>query len=310
VNAEGQKLASEFVARLERQGYRPGTVTKYRHAAVDFLRWWGRDPVSARRGDIEEYLDDWAHRVGASPSSVRLRIAALKKLYDYIDSRGRLIDDDGRELRSPIDRVERPKSRRKANDWLDAEEDKALLSAAINPQERITLDLLRWTGLRVGEACALTWRDIDFGTSELRVRESKTDSGVRTVPILPELAESLRDWGSYLDGRGLRWPDGPVLVTGRRTAMKPQFAWRLVKRVASRGGVRANEARDASGWNVSSLTPHTLRRTFATDLLNRGVRLETISRALGHADTRVTQNYYAQLLDKTAKDEILAAMAS
>jgi integrase len=80
--------------------------------------------------------------------------------------------------------------------------------------------------------------------------------------------------------------------------------------VASRGGVRAREAVDASGWNVSELTPHTLRRTFATDLLNRGVRLETISRVLGHADTRVTQAYYAELLDKTARDEILAAMAS
>jgi integrase len=310
MEVDAQRLVAEFVIRLERQGHASGTVSKYRHAALDFLYWWGRDPVGARRQDVEEYLDEWSHRVGSKPSSVRLRIAALKKLYDYLDSRGRLVDADGRELRNPVDRVERPRSRRKPNDWLSQEESEALLSAAINAQERAVVDVLRWTGLRAGEACALTWRDVDLDRGEVRVRRSKTDSGVRTVPILPELDAGLRSWRRYLEGRGLYLPDRPVLATKGGTPMKQQFAWRLLKRVAARGGVRAREAVDASGWNVSELTPHTLRRTFATDLLNRGVRLETISRVLGHADTRVTQAYYAELLDETARDEILKAMAS
>jgi integrase/recombinase XerD len=308
--AEAQRLAGEFVARLERQGHAVGTVSKYRHAALDFLAWWGRDPVEARRQDVEEYLDDWSHRTGAKPSSVRLRIAALKKLYDYLDSRGRLVDAEGRELRNPVDRVERPRSRRKPNDWLSREETEALLSAAINPQERAVVDVLRWTGLRAGEACALTWRDVDLERGEIRVRRSKTDSGVRTVPVLPELDAGLRAWRRYQEQHGHYRPDGPVLATRGGTAMKQQFAWRLLKRVAARGGVRAREAVDDSGWNVSEITPHTLRRTFASDLLNRGVRLETISRVLGHADTRVTQAYYAEMLDETARDEILKAMAS
>jgi integrase len=310
MDADMQRLAGEFVTRLERQGYAKGTVSKYRHAALDFLSWWGRNPVEARRQDVDEYLDDWSHRTGASPSSVRLRIAALKKFYDYLDSRGRLIDEDGRELRNPVDRVERPRSRCKPNDWLSREETEALLSAAINPQERAVVDVLRWTGLRAGEACALTWRDVDLERAELRVRRSKTDSGVGTVPVLPELDAGLRAWWRYQEQQGHYRPDGPVLATRGGTPMKQQFAWRLLKRVPARGGVRAREALDESGWNVSGVTPHTLRRTFASDLLNRGVCLETISRVLGHADTRVTQAYYAEMLDETARDEILKAMAS
>jgi integrase len=239
-----------------------------------------------------------------------LRIAALKKLYDYLDSRGDLVDSEGRELRSPVERIERPRSRKRAGDWLDSSEDAAVLAAPINPQERVVIALLRWTGLRIGEVCSLTWSEVDFNRGELRVRASKTDSGIRTVPMLPELDRELRSWHRYIDRRGLLTSAGSVLVTARSTSMKPQFAWRLVKRVAARAGVRSRAAVDATGWNISEITPHKFRRTLATDLLNRGVRLETVAKLLGHADTRVTQAYYAELLDRTAREEILAAMAS
>jgi integrase/recombinase XerD len=305
-----QILVDAYTARLTRQGLAKGTVAKYAAAARDFLGWWGRDPSEARRADVERYLDEWAARSEAKPGSVRVRIAALKKLFDYLDSLGRLVDADGRELRSPVDRVERPRSRKRPNDWLSDEEGSELLGSTLNPQEAIVLALLRWAGLRVGEACALAWRDVDLERGELRVRRSKTDSGIRTVPVLPELDRDMRTWERRTRERGLWKPDGPVLVTRNGTAMKPQFAWRLVKRVADRAGVRAREAQDRSGWNISELTPHTLRRTFATDLLNRGVRLETVSKALGHSDTRVTQAYYAELLDQTARDEILRAMGA
>lgn len=305
-----QTLATAFAARLRRDGCAPGTVTKYRSAVVDYLSWWGRDPVEARRKDIEAYLDEWNARVDAKPGTVRVRMAALARFYDFLDSLGRLVDADGRELRNPLDRIKRPRSKKKANDWLEPDEDAAFLGAAITPEERIVIDLLRWTGLRVGEACTLTWRNVDFARSDLRVLSSKTDSGIRTVPICGALMSSLRAWERLVRERGLHRADGPVLVTKNHTPMKTQFVWRLVKRVAARGGVRAHEACDASGWNVSAVTPHTLRRTWATHLLNQKTRLEVVSKGLGHADTRVTQAHYAELLDETTRQEILEAMAS
>src|SRR4051812_35343134 len=110
-----QTLIAAFASRLARQGMAEGTIRKYSHGAGDFLEWLGeRDPVAARRADVEEYLDEAA----LGPSTTRARIAAIKKLYDYLDSRGLLVDEDGRELRSPVERVEHPKSKRRANDWL------------------------------------------------------------------------------------------------------------------------------------------------------------------------------------------------
>jgi site-specific recombinase XerD len=273
-----------------------------------FLDWYERNPVAATRADIEDYLDAWATATNVAPGTIRVRIAALRKFYDFLDSRGVLIDAEGRELRNPTDKVERPRSRRKANDWLSAEESAALLSSPITAQERAIVDLLFWTGLRVGEACALTWRDVDLERGEIRVQSAKTDSGMRAVLVLPELDAGLRDWRAYLERQGLYRPDAPLLATKRGTPTSPQRAWAVLKRVAERGGVRARSAIDRSGDNVSTISPHTLRRTFATTLINRGVRLETISKALGHADVSTTAAYYAELMPEQVRMEILDAM--
>jgi hypothetical protein len=78
--------------------------------------------------------------------------------------------------------------------------------------------------------------------------------------------------------------------------MQPRYVWRIVRDVASQAGMTT-----ASGRRI---TPHTLRRTFATDLLNRGVRLETVSRLLGHAATTITEQAYAQLTDRRIRTEV------
>jgi integrase/recombinase XerD len=299
-----------FAQRLERYGFTDGTVRKYRAAAAHYLRWLdGADPATQRRADVEQYLDEWHAEARPSPATVRVRVAALAKFYGYLDSLGLLVDVEGRELRNPVDRVERPRSRRRPNDWLTPEEDEAILDAPIDARERVVIALLRWTGVRIGEACALRWSDIDTARGFVHVRKSKTDSGVRDVTLLPELADELGAWQRHLEQRGLYRPDGPLLTTRNATHMKPQFAWRLVKRVAARAGVRARPAPDGSGWNTSAVTPHTFRRTLATDLLNRGARLEVVANTLGHADTRVTQ-LYAELLAETTRDEVLSAMRS
>lgn len=98
----------------------------------------------------------------------------------------------------------------------------------------------------------------------------------------------------------------PLLATRRGTAWKEQFAWRLVKRVAHRAGVRTS----GPGPLASSVTPHTLRRTYASDLINREVALEHVSKMLGHADVRVTQQAYADLEAATAHAAIRRALAS
>ena len=79
--------------------------------------------------------------------------------------------------------------------------------------------------------------------------------------------------------------------------MKAQYVEPVVRRVGERAGLSRR------------LKPHTLRRTFGSDLLNRGVRLEVVSRLLGHASTAITEKAYARLEDKTIRDEMLEAFA-
>ncbi len=211
------------------------------------------------------------------------------------------------------------------NDRLLPREDLALLSAPRTPEERIIIWLLRWTGLRVSEATRLVVGDVDLasGREAIHVRSSKTEKGVRVVPVVPELLPELESWFGYLASSGRAGSDVPVLATSRGSAMKSTFIWRVVKRVAARAGVRevvctcgslseevhvAGCSRGKSGENRSRVSPHTLRRTFATDLLNRGVRLEVVSKLLGHANTSVTQRAYATLLDSTARLELFRAL--
>ena len=104
--------------------------------------------------------------------------------------------------------------------------------------------------------------------------------------------------------------------------MTTNYMWRVVERVAFQAGVRTTVCtcsttrqdrhaprcpRTTSGENRSAVSPHTLRRTFGSDLINRGLRLETVSKLLGHANTTITERAYAQLLAPTIRRELLEA---
>lgn len=286
-------LVAGFASALVREGRAPGTRVKYVEYVERFLATVD-DPLTVTRLDVEDYLDALTAR-GLAAGTIRLHIASLRRFYDHLEDREK-VD------RNPLARVKPPKRSRKPIQYLTADEDEVMYRACITPQERILHALLRYAGLRIGEAVAIQQQDVDLSRGELRVMVSKSDSGLRTVPIHPRLRVELEAWLDRLAREGRRRPDLPLLVTKRGTAMKPQFGWRIIKRVAQRGAVRP-----LPEPHKSAVTPHTLRRTFATDLLNREMRIETVSKLLGHADTRVTQASYAELLPETVRAEAIRA---
>jgi integrase len=289
-----EMLLHRFGKALEQEGRAPSTRRKYERHVSHFLEWLGsRHPRELRRGEAREYLDE----VGAD----RVRLAALKRFYGFLRNRDLLMDADGRDLPSPFEAHHPDRREQREPDPLTAEEDRLMLSAPMNAQERILVYLLRYTGLRIAEACALKVKDLDLDAPrpELRVRESKTRAGRRSVPIAPELEPELRMWLARQAKRLERYgSDSYVLATKHGTPMKPQFAWRLVKRVAKEVGVRDG-----------GISPHTFRRTYGSDLLNRGKRIEIVSALLGHADVRVTQQSYARLRADAIRAEYWAVGA-
>jgi integrase len=178
-------LLESYGARLARQGLAASTRRKYLAAVDRFLcSFDGADPASVTRQQVDDYLDRWHAAEQPAPASVRLHLSALKSFYGYLDDRGLL------EGRNPVERIKAPRVRRRPNDRLRAEEAEAMLAACLSEQEKVLIWLLRWTGLRVGEALGLTVEDVDLERRVIRVRASKTDAGLRTVPVVDELASS------------------------------------------------------------------------------------------------------------------------
>jgi integrase len=317
---------------LRRQGRADGTRTKYGHTLRVFAEWLGDRPVGGlTAGDIDLFLASWEaefeRREGRSVSraTARGRIAALRSFFDYLDRFSLLVDDLGAPARNPMRGIVAPPVEQRLNDFLTPLEDAALLVVECAPHERVVVWTLRWTGLRVSELCSLAVGDLDLtaGRETLRVLKSKTSAGRRSVPLAPVLVPEVLTWLRTMEARGLHHRSTPFLATNSGRAMKPSFVWRVVKRVAARAGIRvvpclcqspaatrhaSSCPRTVSGEHCSEVSPHTLRRTYASDLLNRGLRIETVSTLLGHSSIAITQRAYAQLLSTTVRAELLAAL--
>ena len=255
---------------------------------------------------------------------MRGTIGALRVFFAYLDQADLLVGSDGAPRRNPVRTIDAPPCPQRPNDFLRPHEDRALLNADCPHHHRIIVWLLRYTGVRVAEAQALTVADLDLtaDSEALTVRASKTPAGTRTTPLLPQLVPLLHEHLAHIRRHTHGTPDTPFLVTRRGTPVTTNYMWRVVKRVAYQAGVRPVACtcsttrqdrhapgcpRTSSGENRSHVSPHTLRRTFGSDLINRGLRLETVSKLLGHANTTITERAYAQLLAPTIRRELFEA---
>ena len=326
-------LITDYDRFLRRRGRAESTRLQYSFPLGSFSTWAGaRNVGTLTPADLERFLSWWEEafeeRRGRPPCQATLRgtIGALRGFFDYLEHSGQLIDLSGRAVRNPMKGIFPPAHEQRPNDFLRPAEDEALLTCRSSEVEYTIIWLLRWTGLRVSEALALRLEDVSLspGSESLLVRTSKTNSGRRTVPIVPQLVPILASRTHALARMGLFAPTTPLLATRHSTAMTPTYVWRVVKRVAARAGVRVVPCscnsrritrhdpgcpRTVSGENRSRVSPHTLRRTFGSDLLNKGLRLEVVSKLLGHANTTVTERAYAHLLSRTIRAELLEALA-
>jgi integrase len=299
--AVGQ-AAALFLAHKRRQGRQTRQTDM---ALRRFRSWVGDDSPAAAISlrDVEfgffpAFEDDFQARNLRLPSisytrSIRL---ALRGLYKFLDDFDFLIERDGTLIKNPLRNLEVPPAATPQCEHLTPAAAATLIETAGTPRQKIVTSLLRWSGVRAAEAVFLADDDVDLDRGEIYVRKSKTARGRRTIPILPQLEEPIREWRAYRAQHNLDQPGSPFLVTRAGTRMQPRYVWRIVRDVAARAGMTT-----ASGRRI---TPHTLRRTFATDLLNRGVRLETVSRLLGHAATTITEQAYAQLTDRRIRTEV------
>jgi integrase/recombinase XerD len=285
IAASLDRAIEDYLAYLDvERGLAPATIRAYRGDLADFAASLAGDAGWARSPDaVVRYLAARTQRgrrgdTGLAPTSLRRRAAALKGFYRFAFGEG-LIDVD---VASHLDL---PRQSRRLPDTLDVGEVERLLEAASEAgvRDRALLELLYAAGLRVSEAIGLDREDLSLDGAFVRV-VGKGDKE-RLVPI----GEVALDWlVAWLQGP---WPallgrshvvpvrGGPLFLGERGRRLARQSAWAAVTAAARRAGL------------AGRVSPHTLRHSFATHLLEGGADLRVVQELLGHASISTTQLY-------------------
>lgn len=219
-----------------------------------------------------------------------LSSATIGKIFRYLRAGLRQAQNWQLIDRAPTTGIILPRTERKELDFLQPIEINGLLAVAYEP-ERTLFELLARSGLRLGEALALRWRDIDFDMNAIRVERSwsraggfhnpKSESSRRAVVLLPSLAASLKE---YLETQEDTSPDNLLFSYSGKQPLDP-------------GNTRREFYRALSSAKLRHVTIHSLRHSFASVMLASGANIKALQRQLGHATATMTLDVYSHLLD-------------
>lgn len=273
---EDRVLVDVFLDALwMERGLSANTLSAYRADLAGFAVWLAvrnKALLAARQEDLRAYLATRRH----ARSMARL-LSCLRRFYQYLVREGRIQAD-------PSARIESPKLGRPLPKSLSEDQVEMLLAAPVvddllGLRDRAMLELLYASGLRVSELVNLKVTQVNLNQGVVRV------TGKGGKERLTPIGEESRLWlERYLREARPQLLKGrlcdDLFVTQRAAAMTRQAFWYLIKRYAQQAGIPA-----------SRLSPHTLRHSFATHLLNHGADLRVLQMLLGHSDLSTTQIY-------------------
>jgi integrase len=217
--------------------------------------------------------------------SINRTIAVLARVLDQAVEYGWIATNPARGRRRRL-KAERPR-----RTWLELDEVRDLLDAA--GEHRPLLAVMALAGLRVSEACALRWRDVDLARGRLTVAESKTDAGVRVVELSPDLRDEL---AVYKASASRVEDDAPVFPTRRGTT---RDRGNIRARVLAGAIARANAKREEDGRPpIVGVTNHSLRRTFASLLYEAGASPAYVMAQMGHTNSSLALEVYARKMER------------
>ena len=165
---------------------------------------------------------------------------------------------------------------------------------------RTILACLAGSGLRNTELCRIDIGDVDFAHGTINVADAKTEAGVRKVDLSPMLRDELLAWRASLDAPMPESPFFPTRAGGRRD--KDNINARVIRPAVR----RANERRALRGLPPlpARVTAHTLRRTYISMMFAAGAEIPYVMAQVGHGDSKVTLEIYAQVLKRRDREQI------
>ncbi len=270
-------LPEYLAALVVERGLAPNTVASYRSDLLRFGQWLERhelDVLACDRADVRRYLSELRGRGLAARSAARA-LAALRSLFRF------LVAVEARSS-DPTEELESPRPLRALPRFLTFAQVENLLAAPdvsrpLGLRDRAMLETLYATGVRVSELVTLTIANLRLDPGFLRVLGK--GSKERVVP----LGSSARGWiARYLEEvrpRHDRRRAAELFLTTRGEPMTRQAFWYALKKYGRQAGIEV------------PLSPHVVRHSFATHLLEHGADLRAVQAMLGHADISTTEIY-------------------
>lgn len=278
----GQEALAEYIIYLKiERGLSANTVTSYKRDIEKYLTFLTEKKITqldeVSRFEILDFLQT-LRQSGAADNSIIRMVSSLRKFHQYL-KRESIVSDD------PMQLIDTPKKASTLPKAISPQAVEQLLEAPdtttpLGVRDRAILELMYATGLRISELVNLKLSDMHLTMGFIQTMGKGEKE--RIIP-LGEIASQWLD--HYLDGARVYLQDQSaetseyVFLNSRGKGLSRQGVWKKVKQLALEAGIDQN------------VTPHTLRHSFATHLLENGADLRMVQELLGHADISTTQIY-------------------
>ncbi len=266
------------------RNYSNNTYLSYKNDLDKFIKYYkNKDILSITSKELEDYINTLCE---LSPSSISHNISAIKSFYTYYLKVGKI-------SYNPSDVLKEPKLGTHLPNYLTENEVNKLLDIKINSpfdaRNKAILELMYATGLRISETVNLEFNNIDL--DECIVRVMGKGSKERIVPIndyaIDALTNYIKNYRPLLVKKDI---NNYIFLNNHGKKMTRQAVFKIIKSECLKKNIKKD------------ISPHTLRHTFATHLLNHGADLRAIQELLGHSSISTTQIYTHVTNDKLKKD--------
>lgn len=266
--------------------YSPHTVTAYTQDLESFFDFLQReydvaDAATAKPQMVKSWLASLMEK-GYTAKSVNRKISALRSFYKFLIRSGSLTS-------SPMELITAPKVKKKLPAFVEESDIKNLFSAVDFPEgiegstARIILQLLYNTGMRRAELIGLKWSDADRSNGTIKVLGK--GSKERLIPVSRELLDAIDAYKPEKEAAGYA-PSSWILTKPDGSRMDARKLYAIVKKYLSQV------------TTISKKSPHILRHSFATHLMNNGAEINAVKELLGHSSLAATQVYTHTSIEK------------
>lgn len=255
------------------------TADAYARDLKEMATFLGKDDDLADAADISTAdIRAWIasmSRDGLSPRSLRRKTQAARAFFRWLQKQGMV-------TKNPASEIQLAKIGRKLPEFVREQEMEEILDnpinggdPALNIRNKLIITILYSCGIRRDELVKITDADIDFHQKEIRVHGKRDKT--RIIPVADELLAEIKEWQTVRDGL-YSFPSPAPLICSKRGKLTGRAIYDIVHKILMSTG-------------ATHKSPHSLRHTFATSLLNNGAEINSVKELLGHASLQSTQIY-------------------